>query len=92
MKFENAHAAYGNAVSVFYLWIGSFVVPIVLPFELPITNSVKGINIMLVPVLFAGAYYAPRIIKSGIKSDIAVFIVVPVCLILLGAAFRALSI
>ena len=92
MDFEKAHTSYRNAVFVFYLWLGAFVVPMVLPFELPVTDSVKGINIMLVPALLAGIYYAPRIIKSGVKSDIAVFIVVPVLLILLGGSFRALNI
>ena len=92
MNFEKAHTFYRNAVFVFYLWLGSFVVPIVLPFEFPVTDSVWGINIILVPALLAGIYYAPRIIRSGVKSDIAAFIAVPVLLILVGGSFRALSI
>ena len=92
MDFEKAHTSYRNAVFVFYLWLGAFVVPMVIPFALPITDSVKGINIMLAPALLAGIYYAPRIIKSGVKSDIAVFIVVPVLLVLIGGSFRALNI
>lgn len=92
MNFEKAYTSYRNAAFVFYLWLGSFVVPMVLPFEFPIADSVRGINIILVPALLAGIYYAPRIIKSGVKSDIVVFTVVPVILILVGGAFRALNI
>ncbi len=66
--------------------------PMVFPFGFPVTDSVRGINIMLIPALLAGIYYAPRIIRSGVKSDIAVFTVVPVILILVGGSFRALNI
>ena len=92
MNFEKAHTSYSNAVFVFYLWLGAFVVPIVLPFEFPVTDSVWGINIILAPALMTGIYYAPGIIRSGVKSDIAVFIVVPTLLILVGVSFRALNI
>ena len=92
MNFEKAHTSYRNAAFVFYLWLGAFVVPMVLPFEFPVTDSVMGINIMLAPALLAGIYYAPRIIKAGVKSDIVVFTVVPVMLILVGVSFRALNI
>jgi hypothetical protein len=92
MDFDKAHTSYRNSVFVFYLWLGAFVVPMVFPFELPVTDSVKGINIMLAPALLTGIYYAPRVIRSGVKSDIAVFIVLPVLLILVGGSFRAISI
>ncbi len=92
MNFEKAHKSYNNAAFATYLWLGSFVVPIVFPFELPVTDSVKGINIMLVPALLAGAYYAPGIIRSGVRSDVAVFIVVPVLLILVMGCLRAFNI
>jgi len=92
MGFEKAHTSYRNAVFGFYLWLGAFVVPMVLPFEFPVTASVKGINVLLVPALLAGIYYAPRRIRSGVKSDIAVSIVVPALLILVGGSFRALNI
>lgn len=92
MNFEKAHTLYRNAAFVFYLWLGSFVVPMVLPFEFPVTDSVRGINIMLVPALLAGIYYAPRVIRSGVKSDIVVFTVIPVLLLLVGGSFRALNI
>ena len=92
MNIEKAHTSYRNAVFVFYLWLGSFVVPAVFPLSLPVTDSVRGTTLILTPSVLLGVYYAPRIIRSGVKSDVAVFIVIPVILFVMGAGLRAISI
>lgn len=91
MSFEKAHTSYRNAVFVFYLWLGSFVVPVVFPLSLPMTDSVRGITLILAPSVLLGLYYAPRIFRSGVKSDIAVFIVIPIILFVLGVGLRGIS-
>jgi len=48
------HSSYSNAVFVFYLWLGAFLVPATAPFNLPVADSVKGIMLIITPSLILG--------------------------------------
>ncbi len=91
MNIHKAHAAYRSAVFVFYLWLGAFVIPIVFPVVFPTTDSLVGISLILIPAVLGGFWISPRVIKSGVISDIAVFVIVPICLSIFGLYLRLIG-
>jgi len=86
------HLAYSSAVFAFYLWLAAFAFPVVVPVKLPISPSVLGTLLVLSPALLLGVWHAPKVAKSGIKSDLVVYIGVPLALATLGIIVRALGI